>query len=177
MTSKKKLRSLLGGTLFMVLMLSVHPTTVSASAVGSSTVMDQSVETEDQQSETQTQASQDSVAAVRASQNGWVKAGDGGWYFYENGQLKTGWLYRNGNWYWLDPDRNGRMAENSWFTYDNNFYYAKGDGAIYKNGFQEVDGNLYYFQSWGGCVTGTKKIDGTTYVFDKNGVLLSEKES
>ena len=34
MTSKKKLRSLLGGTLFMVLMLSVHPTTVSASAVG-----------------------------------------------------------------------------------------------------------------------------------------------
>ena len=54
---------------------------------------------------------------------------------------------------------------------------AKGDGAIYKNGFQEVDGNLYYFQSWGGCVTGTKKIDGTTYVFDKNGVLLSEKES
>ena len=86
MTSKKKLRSLLGGTLFMVLMLSVHPTTVSASAVGSSTVMDQSVETEDQQSgiqsETQTQASQDSVAAVRASQNGWVKAGDGGWYFY-----------------------------------------------------------------------------------------------
>jgi len=100
MTSKKKLRSLLGGTLFMVLMLSVHPTTVSASAVGSSTVMDQSVETEDQQSgiqsETQTQASQDSGAAVRASQNGWVKAGDSGWYFYENGQLKTGWLYRSG---------------------------------------------------------------------------------
>lgn len=91
----------------MALMLSVHPTTVSASAVGSSTVMDQSVETEDQQSgiqsETQTQASQDSGAAVRASQNGWVKAGDSGWYFYENGQLKTGWLYRNGNWYWLDP--------------------------------------------------------------------------
>ena len=47
------------------------------SAVGSSTVMDQSVETEDQQSgiqsETQTQASQDSGAAVRASQNGWLR--------------------------------------------------------------------------------------------------------
>ena len=40
-----------------------------------------------------------------------------------------------------------------------------------------IDGKTYYFQSWGGCVTGTKKIDGTTYVFDKNGVLLSEKES
>ena len=135
MTSKKKLRSLLGGTLFMVLMLSVHPTTVSASAVGSSTVMDQSVETEDQQSgmqsETQTQASQDSGAAVRASQNGWVKAGDGGWYFYENGQLKTGWLYRNGNWYWLDPDRNGRMAENSWFTYDNNLYLITDEFLCY----------------------------------------------
>ena len=92
MTSKKKLRSLLGGTLFMVLMLSVHPTTVSASAVGSSTVMDQSVETEDQQSgiqsETQTQASQDSGAAVRASQNGWVKAGDSGWYFYSGSRWK-----------------------------------------------------------------------------------------
>ena len=176
MTSKKKLRSLLGGTLFMVLMLSVHPTTVSASAVGSSTVMDQSVETEDQQSgiqsETQTQASQDSVAAVRASQNGWVKAGDGGWYFYENGQLKTGWLYRNGNWYWLDPDRNGRMAENSWFTYDNNFYYAKGDGAIYKNGFQEVDGNLYYFQSWGGIQRNVYlSISGKMYYVQENGIV------
>ena len=176
MTSKKKLRSLLGGTLFMVLMLSVHPTTVSASAVGSSTVMDQSVETEDQQSgiqsETQTQASQDSGAAVRASQNGWVKAGDSGWYFYENGQLKTGWLYRNGNWYWLDPDRNGRMAENSWFTYDNNFYYAKGDGAIYKNGFQEVDGNLYYFQSWGGIQRNVYlSISGKMYYVQENGIV------
>ena len=176
MTSKKKLRSLLGGTLFMVLMLSVHPTTVSASAVGSSTVMDQSVETEDQQSgiqsETQTQASQDSGAAVRASQNGWVKAGDSGWYFYENGQLKTGWLYRNGNWYWLDPDRNGRMAENSWFTYDNNLYYAKGDGAIYKNGFQEVDGNLYYFQSWGGIQKNVYlSISGKMYYVQENGIV------
>ena len=176
MTSKKKLRSLLGGTLFMVLMLSVHPTTVSASAVGSSTVMDQSVETEDQQSgmqsETQTQASQDSGAAVRASQNGWVKAGDGGWYFYENGQLKTGWLYRNGNWYWLDPDRNGRMAENSWFTYDNNLYYARGDGAIYKNGFQEVDGNLYYFQSWGGIQRNVYlSISGKMYYVQENGIV------
>ena len=176
MTSKKKLRSLLGGTLFMALMLSVHPTTVSASAVGSSTVMDQSVETEDQQSgiqsETQTQASQDSGAAVRASQNGWVKAGDSGWYFYENGQLKTGWLYRNGNWYWLDPDRNGRMAENSWFTYDNNLYYAKGDGAIYKNGFQEVDGNLYYFQSWGGIQRNVYlSISGKMYYVQENGIV------
>ena len=175
MTSKKKLRSLLGGTLFMVLMLSVHPTTVSASAVGSSTVMDQSVETEDQQSgiqsETQTQASQDSGAAVRASQNGWVRAGDG-WYFYENVQLKTGWLYRNGNWYWLDPDRNGRMAENSWFTYDNNLYYAKGDGAIYKNGFQEVDGNLYYFQSWGGIQRNVYlSISGKMYYVQENGIV------
>ena len=157
-------------------MLSVHPTTVSASAVGSSTVMDQSVETEDQQSgiqsETQTQASQDSGAAVRASQNGWVKAGDSGWYFYENGQLKTGWLYRNGNWYWLDPDRNGRMAENSWFTYDNNLYYAKGDGAIYKNGFQEVDGNLYYFQSWGGIQRNVYlSISGKMYYVQENGIV------
>ena len=176
MTSKKKLRSLLGGTLFMALMLSVHPTTVSASAVGSSTVMDQSVETEDQQSgiqsETQTQASQDSGAVVRASQNGWVNAGDGGWYFYENGQLKTGWLYQNGNWYWLDPDRNGRMAENSWFTYDNNLYYAKGDGAIYKNGFQEVDGNLYYFQSWGGIQRNVYlSISGKMYYVQENGIV------
>ena len=182
MTSKKKLRSLLGGTLFMVLMLSVHPTTVSASAVGSSTVMDQSVETEDQQSgiqsETQTQASQDSVAAVRASQNGWVKAGDGGWYFYENGQLKTGWLYRNGNWYWLDPDRNGRMAENSWFTYDNNFYYAKGDGAIYKNGFQEVDGNLYYFRSWGGVYRNTFfTVKGKTYIAQNDGSIYHASQT
>ena len=109
---------------------------------------------------------------MRDSQNGWVKAGDGGWYFYENGQLKTGWLYRNGNWYWLDPDRNGRMAENSWFTYDNNLYYAKGDGAIYKNGFQEVDGNLYYFQSWGGIQRNVYlSISGKMYYVQENGIV------
>ena len=109
---------------------------------------------------------------MRASQNGWVKAGDSGWYFYENGQLKTGWLYRNGNWYWLDPDRNGRMAENSWFTYDNNLYYAKGDGAIYKNGFQEVDGNLYYFQSWGGIQRNVYlSISGKMYYVQENGIV------
>ena len=86
MTSKKKLRSLLGGTLFMV--LDAQRTSDDCFREcwwGAARWMDQSVETEDQQSgiqsETQTQASQDSGAAVRASQNGWVKAGDSGWYF------------------------------------------------------------------------------------------------
>ena len=64
------------------------------------------------------------------------------------------------------------MAENSWFTYDNNLYYAKGDGAIYKNGFQEVDGNLYYFQSWGGIQRNVYlSISGKMYYVQENGIV------
>lgn len=139
--------------------------------------MDQSVETEDQQSgiqsETQTQASQDSGAAVRASQNGWVKAGDGGWYFYENGQLKTGWLYRNGNWYWLDPDRNGRHGRKQLVHIPIIiFIMPRETEQSIKMVFRNVDGNLYYFQSWGGIQRNVYlSISGKMYYVQENGIV------
>lgn len=171
MTSKKKLRSLLGGTLFMALMLSVHPMTVSAVAEGSSQVEKQSAEAQEEQPEAQS-GSSDSDIAAQAAQTGWVMKSDGCWYYYENGQLKTGWLNQNGNWYYLAPDQNGRMAESEWISYDNNLYYAQENGEIYRNGFQEVDGNLYYFQDWGGIKKNVFfRIDGQRYYAQENGVI------
>ena len=171
MTSKKKLRSLLGGTLFMALMLSVHPMTVSAAAEGSIQVEKQSAEAQEEQPEAQS-GSSDSDIAAQATQTGWVMKSDGCWYYYENGQLKTGWLNQNGNWYYLAPDQNGRMAESEWISYDNNLYYAQENGEIYRNGFQEIDGNLYYFQNWGGIKKNVSfRIDGQRYYAQENGVI------
>lgn len=181
MTSKQKLRSLLGGTLFMALMLSIHPTTVSATAEGSSQVLEQSADeqepqTEDQQpkvqSEIQEQTSQDQDIAVQAGQSGWVTGSDGYTYYYENGQPKTEWLNLDGNWYWLDPNQNGRLAQNGWFTYKANIYYAQENGAICKDGFQELGGSLFYFRSWGGAYKNTFfTVGGKTYYAGADGSI------
>lgn len=181
MTSKKKLRSLLGSTLFMALMLSVHPT-VSASAEGSSQVMSQSADAQEDQTMSQDESqnspavqteSPDSEIAVQAGRTGWVAESDGYWYYYqEDGQRKTGWLQLGGKWYWLNPDQNGRMAENTWFTYDKNIYYATESGAIYTNGFQQIGENLYYFRSWGGAWKNTFfTANGKTYCAAEDGSI------
>ena len=42
--------------------------------------------------------------------------------------LQTGWLKTGGQWYWLNPDNNGRMAK-GWTQVDGKWYYLNGSGA------------------------------------------------
>lgn len=48
-----------------------------------------------------------------------------------------------------------------------------GTGTYVYHGWQELDGNTYYFDSEGWKVTGIQIIRGTPYVFDSEGVLQS----
>lgn len=59
--------------------------------------------------------------------NGW-KQTDESWYFYENGEMKTGWLLDGGDWYYLNPET-GRM-QTGFVTLSGKTYYLKEDGRM-----------------------------------------------
>lgn len=62
-----------------------------------------------------------------ANLSGW-KETEEGWYFYENGQLKTGWLMDGGDWYYLNPET-GLMAT-GFVTVGGRTYFLKEDGRM-----------------------------------------------
>ena len=41
--------------------------------------------------------------AAETVSDGWEKT-DGGWVYYRNGELHTGWLLDGGDWYYLNPE-------------------------------------------------------------------------
>ena len=58
------------------------------------------------------------------------------------------WVNENGIWYFKDPD--GTIVKGAWREYDKNRYYLNNDGKM-AVGWKKLDGDWYYFQSWG-CV-------------------------
>nr|WP_296534106.1 S8 family serine peptidase [uncultured Actinomyces sp.] len=81
---------------------------------------------------------------------GWSRV-DGQWsYFGRDGAQAFGWTRIQGAWYYLDPS----------------------SGVVHK-GWLKDGGHWYYLSSSGAMVTGTHWIDGTRYVFDARGRLLT----
>lgn len=62
-----------------------------------------------------------------AEVSGWEKT-DEGWYFYENGQAKKGWLYEGGDWYFLNPETG--LMQTGFVTVDGRTYFLKEDGRM-----------------------------------------------
>ena len=108
---------------------------------------------------------------------------NGVWYHFNTaGVMDTGWIQDGGNWYYLNP-ATGAMAT-GWLNLpagSNTWFYLGGNGAmvtgwiklnnkwfylapVAANGF--VQGQMYY--------GGTYPIGGTNYLFDNNGVLISD---
>ena len=57
------------------------------------------------------------------------------------------------------------MMASGWKEINNNLYYFRSWGGIYKNGFQNIGGNEYYFRSWGGVYRNTFfTVKGKTYI-------------
>ena len=133
----------------------------------------------------------DSSGALRS--NEWVKL-DGKWYFANSsGSFKTGWLKSKDKWYYLQPEKDGLMAESQWIDDGTAEYYVNKSGVMMK-GWCKLGGQWYYFKSSGAKATGWVKtggkwynlqpdknggmaanailrIDGTFYSFDSNGVM------
>lgn len=74
------------------------------------------------------------------------------WYFFdEAGYMKTGWLNRNGKWYFLSTVSDGSLGamKTGWLqdAVDGNWYYLDSVSGEMKTGWQEVSGKLYYLNT------------------------------
>ena len=79
--------------------------------------------------------------------NGWYLRNNN-WYYYENGEIRTGWIAFCGERYYLNKD--GVMLKNCWYS----GCYLGSSGAMAKN--EWVDNYQYYVGANGKVVEGTR---------------------
>ncbi|EPB8177073.1 SH3 domain-containing protein, partial [Clostridium perfringens] len=103
-----------------------------------------------------------------SSTSKWEKK-DNKWYYYENGNMVTGWKLVDGKWYYLES--NGVMAI-GWKELGGIWYYLNESGAMVK-GWQTISGKTYYFNDSGHMLVGKQVIDGRNYNFNTSGQLDS----
>ncbi len=129
---------------------------------------------------------------VLAATEGWVEE-DGKWYYLdEDGYRETHtWKKKGNDWHYLDEDgeiavnqrideyyvnAEGRMVKNQWVSADDgeeyespdspaigNWLYFGKDGKIVTSKWMTIDGKTYYFDEDGLMVTGILEMDGYTY--------------
>ena len=103
---------------------------------------------------------------------------DGTLYFFGGSILATGYRqsvrdYENSCFYFVDEK--GIVQTSGWQTdYDGYKFYV--DSSTYKlvTGWQEIDGNKYYFNERCKMETGVRKIDSNYYLFNNDGILQTE---
>ena len=88
---------------------------------------------------------------IVAGTTGWVQNSDGSWSFFEeDGTVRQyGWVAGNGVWSFV---KNGKAAYNDWCAAKEGWYYMGADGYMVYNT--------------------TLTIDGVSYTFDANGLLV-----
>lgn len=62
-------------------------------------------------------------------------------------------------------------VEDGWQVNDSGWWYQNSDHTYFANGWQEIDGETYYFDENGYMKTGWTMIDGTSYYFNEDGTL------
>ena len=122
---------------------------------------------------------------------GWIDGEEGTRYCNESGAMVTGWQEIDGNWYYFVLGSGYRVTDTSWkvdgidYSFDKNGqvmtttgWISNEQGARYiganglpLTGWQEIDGNWYYFVPGSGFrATNTWwVVDGSFYYFDENG--------
>lgn len=58
---------------------------------------------------------------------GWEKTEDG-WYYYEDGEPVTGWLWDGADWYYMNPETG--LMHTGFLTLNGKTYYLKADGRM-----------------------------------------------
>ena len=99
---------------------------------------------------------------------GWYQTADGDWYYFTSitGKPKTGWLAQGGTWYWLNPDKNGLMATNTWIDDGSAEYFMSASGAMKTGWHQDEDGTWYYLDASGRKHVGWAYLGNTWYYLD-----------
>lgn len=90
------------------------------------------------------------------------------YYFSEEGIRQYGWQEIDGKWYYFGTKSQGYMYKNAWIKqHGKNTYYVGSDGTRAQGWY--VGTNTYYFDKNGRFVTGSRKIKGVKYNFDRKG--------
>ncbi|MBW6410771.1 hypothetical protein KYD98_11770 [Clostridium sp. YB-6] len=72
---------------------------------------------------------------------GWIEK-NGDFYYYEDWNMKSGWIKYDNKWYFTEED--GKMRT-GWIQYKGNWYYLNSDGSMAKN----TTVNGFYFNEEG----------------------------
>jgi len=124
-----------------------------------------------------------SFTSMAAAKTGTWMLEDDGWYCYD----KEGEAYEDefclsyGKEYYMGDD--GLMVTSDWVDYDEATYYVGSDGSktvadwrylVPEDADEDEEAEWFYFDTKGKMVTSKKKvIDGKTYYFADNGVMLT----
>lgn len=115
------------------------------------------------------------TALAAQRKDGWYQKGTAKWYYSQEGKNRTGWMNYKGKKYYLQKDKNGRMAM-GWYKAGAKWYYfepSKQPIGAMKKGWLTLNGKKYYLSKTNGVMyTGKKKIGVNTYVFAPTGELL-----
>lgn len=114
-------------------------------------------------------------APIKAEESaGWIKE-DGIYYFYENGQKKTGWIKDSMNcWYYLDY-KTGAM-KTGWAADGNKWYWLNPFNGIMQTGWQTINEKKYFFTDSGDMVVGKIRLLDNLYTFANDGSLIKTEK-
>lgn len=99
---------------------------------------------------------------------GWDYA-DGKWYYYENGEPRTGWFGYKGHDYYLDETG---AALTGWAVINGKQRFFTQTGSM-RTGWLSTEEGVFYFLRNGVVATGWRNVDGGRYCFDDQGKMLS----
>ena len=106
--------------------------------------------------------------------SGWVEDNGNTYYLDPNtNAMLTGHRYIDGNWYYFDSS-GALVTTGMWVQDDNGFKYQMGDGTFVYSGWIDdpTSGARYYLDANGYAVNGFQTIDGTLYYFDPSSNAL-----
>lgn len=101
--------------------------------------------------------------------SGWQQWNNQYYYMDENGVMLTGWVQVGPTRYYLN---NGGDMAKGWIRPDGvTWYYMEESGAMHM-GWVQNGAKWYYTGSTGAMLTGKQVIDGKSYTFNNDGLLL-----
>lgn len=141
----------------------------------------------------------DGVCKNGAKYTGLLQEADGKYYYAKMGVLTSGWNMIDSDWYYFDTttlaaasgsvkigvityefEETGKLTSGVWVNAFTGWRYYYGP-SYYHNGWQTIDGKLYYFDYTNGYrTTGIRRCralesyDTKWYLFDENGVSQGE---
>ena len=103
---------------------------------------------------------------------GWKKVSNTYYYFNDTGDIHVGWVKYNGYYYYMKS--NGYWARSEILNINGKIYGFNANGNVL-HGWNKVNGKYYYFDINNGeaRANGQFIIDGSTDIFDANGVLTN----